>query len=103
VGQDLSPENDVHVEGGLVLSEDEGSVGAYALCAVGGEPRVLGLGEAVERGDGAEGRDDLGQWRGFRRRGGDDRGADRRGAGEIEEVEAGLSGDFVPPLLPGMD
>jgi len=95
VGEDLSLEDDVHVEGGLVLAEDEGSVGADALCAVGGEPGVLVVGEAVELGDGAEGSDDLGQRRGLGGRSGENRSAGRSGAGE---VEAGLGGDLLSPV-----
>ena len=56
------------VRGGLVLAEEQArSSVADALGAVGGEPGVLLFGEAVERSDGAQGGDDLGQRRGGRR------------------------------------
>ena len=64
VRQNFAVEDDVEVEGGLVFAEDQGSVGTDALCAVSSEPGVFGIGEAVELHNGAEGRDDLRQWRG---------------------------------------
>jgi hypothetical protein len=48
------------VEGGFAFAEDDGSIGADALCAMGCEPGVLVFGKAFECGDVVQGCDDVG-------------------------------------------
>ena len=56
---DVAMKDDVQVDGGLILLEQQRTVFADALTAVGGDPGVLLVGKAVELAHGAQGGDDL--------------------------------------------
>ena len=62
---DLAAEDEVHVVGRVVFAEEDGTVWADTLVAVGCEPGVFLFTQAVERADGAESGDNLGDRRGL--------------------------------------
>jgi hypothetical protein len=62
---DLAGEDDVHAVAGASLQEEEGAVCADEFGAMGGEPGVVLVAEAIEGWDGAEGFDDSWERRGL--------------------------------------
>ncbi len=56
----VTPQEEIEMTGRLTFGEDDGTVGADALGGVRGNPGVLVFGEAIELGNGAQCRDDLG-------------------------------------------
>ena len=75
------------MEGELAFAKEQGSIGAYALCSMSGQPHVLVVGKALERAEALECRNDFGWRRGFGWRGERGPGEDRGWGGEVVTVQ----------------
>ena len=82
-----SAKDDVHVEGGFAFAKDDGSIGAYALCSMSGQPRVLVFGKILERAETLQGGNNVGWRRGLGWRGEFDAGKERGWSGEVVTIQ----------------
>ena len=94
---DLTAEDELEAIAGSALKEDDGTVFADELIAVGGEPGVLLVGEAIERRDGTQGLDDLGDGCGAGRRRDEELGRAGKQFGIGGEIS--LGSDLAPPVV----